>query len=81
VAAAITFTLWPARDQMLGLIALPVSQLLPQSLALLTKAMIAGPDWLSGGATGPEGGVLCTVSLLGLVYGVNALWPKPKQAA
>jgi len=41
VAAAITFTLWPARDQMLGLIALPVSQLLPQSLALLTKAMIA----------------------------------------
>lgn len=41
VAAAITFTLWPARDQMLGLIALPVSQLLPQALTLLTKAMIA----------------------------------------
>jgi flagellar biosynthetic protein FlhB len=41
VAAAITFTLWPARDQMLGLIALPVSQLLPQSLALLSTAMVA----------------------------------------
>jgi len=47
----------------------------------ITKAMITGPDWLSGGATGPEGGVLCTVSLLGLVYVVNALWPKPKQGA
>lgn len=44
----------------------------------ITRAAISGPDWLSGGATGPEGGVLCTLALAWLVYVVNALWPKPK---
>ena len=44
----------------------------------ITRAVISGPDWLSGGATGPEGGVICTASLVWLVYAVNALWPKPK---
>ncbi len=44
----------------------------------ITSAAISGPDWLSGGATGPEGGVICTASLLWLIYAVNALWPKPK---
>ncbi|MEQ1755741.1 MAG: flagellar biosynthesis protein FlhB [Micropepsaceae bacterium] len=41
VAAAITMTLWPARDKMLALIAMPVSQQLPQVVSLLSQAMIA----------------------------------------
>jgi len=46
----------------------------------MTRAVILGPDWLSGGATGPEGGLLCTLSLAWLVYVVKALWPRPKAA-
>jgi len=45
----------------------------------ITQASIIGPDWLSGGATGPEGGVVCTASLFWLIYVVNVLWPKPKS--
>ena len=41
VAAAVSMTVWPAKDKMLALIALPVSQLMPQVLALLSQAMIA----------------------------------------
>ncbi len=42
----------------------------------LTTTTLLGPDWLAGGAAGPEGGVFCTLSL-----GVAALiiqfgWPK-----
>lgn len=40
VAMAIGLTLWPAKDEILAMIALPVSNLLPELLALLTQAMI-----------------------------------------
>jgi membrane protease YdiL (CAAX protease family) len=46
----------------------------------ITKAAISGPTWLSGGATGPEGGVLTTISTVAIFVIVNALWPKPKAA-
>lgn len=47
----------------------------------ITRATISGPDWLSGGVTGPEGGVLTTISMVGIFVIVNILWPKPRQAA
>jgi flagellar biosynthetic protein FlhB len=41
VAGAIGVVLWPARETMLGLIALPVTQLMPVVLGLMTQVMIA----------------------------------------
>lgn len=42
----------------------------------LTSATIHGPDWLAGGTVGPEGGVLCTLSLAVLALIVHFGWPK-----
>ena len=47
----------------------------------ITRATISGPDWLSGGLTGPEGGVLTSLSTIGFVLVVNAFWPKGKAAS
>jgi flagellar biosynthetic protein FlhB len=41
VGAAIAMTLWPSRENLAGLISLPVSLLLPEVLLLLGQAMIA----------------------------------------
>lgn len=41
VAAAIVLTLWPAKEKMLALITMPVAQQLPETVTLLTQAMIA----------------------------------------
>ena len=47
----------------------------------LTTAVVTGPDWLSGGPTGPEGGVLTTISIA-LLAGICALtWRKDKIEA
>jgi len=43
----------------------------------LTVAKLgAGPDWLTGGTAGPEGGLLCTVSIALLVLIVDRMWPR-----
>ena len=47
----------------------------------VTRAAIIGPDWLSGGVTGPEGGVLTTLSMGWFVFVVSALWPKSRSAS
>lgn len=43
---------------------LPVSGIQRISPAPLLKATTAGPDWLTGGAYGIEGGAACTIALL-----------------
>ena len=47
-----------------SLLGLPVSGIERISPAPLLKAMNFGPDWLTGGAYGIEGGAACTVALL-----------------
>jgi membrane protease YdiL (CAAX protease family) len=47
-----------------SLLGLPVSGIERISPAPLLKAMNAGPDWLTGGAYGIEGGAACTLALL-----------------
>lgn len=47
-----------------SLLGLPVSGIERISPAPLLKAINAGPDWLTGGAYGIEGGAACTVALL-----------------
>src|ERR1051326_4672721 len=47
-----------------SLLGLPVSGIQRLAPAPLLKAMNAGPDWLTGGAYGLEGGAACTVALL-----------------
>jgi CAAX protease family protein len=47
-----------------SLLGLPVSGIERISPAPLLKAMNLGPDWLTGGAYGIEGGAACTVALL-----------------
>lgn len=47
-----------------SLLGLPVSGIERISPAPLLKAMNVGPDWLTGGAYGIEGGAACTVALL-----------------
>jgi membrane protease YdiL (CAAX protease family) len=47
-----------------SLLGLPVSGIQRMAPAPLLKAMNAGPDWLTGGAYGLEGGAACTIALL-----------------
>ncbi|HYX29677.1 MAG TPA: CPBP family intramembrane glutamic endopeptidase [Pyrinomonadaceae bacterium] len=47
-----------------SLLGLPVSGIERFTPAPLLKAINVGPDWLTGGAYGIEGGVACTVALL-----------------
>jgi membrane protease YdiL (CAAX protease family) len=47
-----------------SLLGLPVSGIKRISPAPLLHAMNAGPDWLTGGAYGIEGGAACTVALI-----------------
>jgi len=47
-----------------ALLGLPVSGIERITPAPLLKAMNLGPDWLTGGAYGIEGGAACTVALL-----------------
>jgi len=47
-----------------SLLGLPVSGIQRIAPAPLLHAMNAGPDWLTGGAYGIEGGAACTLSLL-----------------
>ena len=47
-----------------SLLGLPVSGIQRIAPAPLLHAMNAGPDWLTGGAYGIEGGAACTVALL-----------------
>src|SRR5215813_8898371 len=47
-----------------SLLGLPVSGINRIAPAPLLKAINAGPDWLTGGAYGIEGGAACTVALL-----------------
>jgi len=47
-----------------SLLGLPVSGIERISPAPLLKAINAGPDWLTGGAYGIEGGAACTLALL-----------------
>src|SRR6202140_1027560 len=47
-----------------SVLGLPVSGIERISPAPLLQAMNAGPDWLTGGAYGIEGGAACTVALL-----------------
>jgi membrane protease YdiL (CAAX protease family) len=47
-----------------SLLGLPVSGIQRMAPAPLLHAMNAGPDWLTGGAYGIEGGAACTVALL-----------------
>jgi membrane protease YdiL (CAAX protease family) len=47
-----------------SLLGLPVSGIKRIAPAPLLHAMNAGPDWLTGGAYGIEGGAACTVALL-----------------
>lgn len=47
-----------------SLLGLPVSGIQRIAPAPLLQAMNAGPDWLTGGAYGIEGGAACTVALL-----------------
>ena len=47
-----------------SMLGLPVSGIERISPAPLLKAINAGPDWLTGGAYGIEGGAACTVALL-----------------
>jgi membrane protease YdiL (CAAX protease family) len=47
-----------------SLLGLPVSGIERISPAPLLKALNAGPDWLTGGAYGIEGGAACTLALL-----------------
>jgi membrane protease YdiL (CAAX protease family) len=42
----------------------------------LLSVQITGPVWLAGGATGPEGGVLCSLALVALAAVVLWFWPK-----
>jgi membrane protease YdiL (CAAX protease family) len=43
----------------------------------LVQTEIDGPIWLTGGAFGFEGSVLCTVLMLGLIYSVNRFFSHP----
>ena len=47
-----------------SLLGLPVSGIERLTPAPLLKAMNVGPDWLTGGAYGIEGGAACTVALI-----------------
>ncbi len=47
-----------------SLLGLPVSGIARLAPAPLLKAINAGPDWLTGGAYGIEGGAACTVALV-----------------
>jgi hypothetical protein len=47
-----------------SLLGFPVSGIERISPAPLLQAINAGPDWLTGGAYGIEGGAACTVALL-----------------
>ena len=47
-----------------SLLGLPVSGIERIAPAPLLKAMNAGPDWLTGGAYGIEGGAACTIALV-----------------
>jgi membrane protease YdiL (CAAX protease family) len=47
-----------------SLLGLPVSGIEHIAPAPLLKAINAGPDWLTGGAYGIEGGAACTIALL-----------------
>jgi hypothetical protein len=47
-----------------SLLGLPVSGINRVAPAPLLHAMNAGPDWLTGGAYGIEGGAACTVALV-----------------
>ena len=47
-----------------AIVGLPVSGINRMAPAPLLQAMNAGPDWLTGGAYGIEGGAACTVALL-----------------
>lgn len=47
-----------------SLLGLPVSGIERLAPAPLLRAMNAGPDWLTGGAYGIEGGAACTIALL-----------------
>lgn len=47
-----------------SLLGLPVSGIQRIAPAPLLHAMNAGPDWLTGGAYGIEGGAVCTVTLI-----------------
>ena len=44
--------------------------------SLTVATLGAGPEWLTGGTAGPEGGLLCTASVGLLVLAVDRLWPK-----
>ncbi len=47
-----------------SLLGLPVSGINRIAPAPLLHAMNSGPDWLTGGAYGIEGGAACTIALL-----------------
>src|SRR5205085_10431659 len=47
-----------------SLLGLPVSGIERIAPASLLRAVNAGPDWLTGGAYGIEGGAACTIALL-----------------
>src|SRR5256714_6034824 len=47
-----------------SVLGLPVSGIERLALAPLLRAVNAGPDWLTGGAYGIEGGAACTIALL-----------------
>ena len=44
--------------------------------SLTVATLGAGPDWLTGGTAGPEGGLLCTAAVALLVLAVHLVWPK-----
>lgn len=54
-----------------SVLGLPVSGIERISPAPLLKATNAGPDWLTGGAYGIEGGAACTIALL---ISIVAIW-------
>jgi hypothetical protein len=44
--------------------------------SLTVATLGAGPDWLTGGTAGPEGGLLCSLAVVLLVVLVDRLWPR-----
>ncbi len=44
--------------------------------SLTVATLGAGPEWLTGGTAGPEGGLLCSLVVVLLMLAVDRLWPR-----
>jgi membrane protease YdiL (CAAX protease family) len=44
--------------------------------SLTVATLGTGPEWLTGGTAGPEGGLLCSLAVVLLVVLVDRLWPR-----